>query len=90
MVSYLIVKIYKLKELRASSHLLLNIIKWVYILMTKKRLIALLVSMGFILIALHNLEEKLSWLLQCLNLIGLLMFLSLAYIVVKKIISEQK
>ena len=32
--------------------------------MTKKRLVSLMMSMGFILVALHNLGEKLSFGLQ--------------------------
>ena len=42
----------------------------VFVIMTKKRLVSLMMSMGFILVALHNFGEKLNFGLQCLNLIG--------------------
>ena len=47
--------------------------------MTKKRLLSLMMSMGFVLVALHNLGENLSFGLQCLNIIGLCLF-SLSYV----------
>ena len=53
--------------------------------MTKKRLVSLMMSMGFILVALHNLGEKLSFGLQCLNLIGLCLFLFLMCTIIKDI-----
>ena len=57
----------------------------VFVLMTKKRLVSLMMSMGFILVALHNLGEKLSFGLQCLNLIGLCLFLFLTCKIFKDI-----
>ena len=56
--------------------------------MTKKRLVSLMMSMGFILVALHNLGEKLSFGLQCLNLIGLCLFLFLMCTIIKDIRSD--
>lgn len=57
--------------------------------MTKKRLVPLMMSMGFILVALHNLGEKLSFGLQCLNLIGLSLFLFLMCTIIKDIRSDE-
>ncbi|CCB94055.1 hypothetical membrane protein [Streptococcus salivarius CCHSS3] len=57
--------------------------------MTKKRLVSLMMSMGFILVALHNLGEKLSFGLQCLNLIGLCLFLFLMCTIIKDIKSDK-
>ncbi|AIY21771.1 hypothetical protein AWB63_07815 [Streptococcus salivarius] len=61
----------------------------VFVLMTKKRLVSLMMSMGFILVALHNLGEKLSFRLQCLNLIGLCLFLFLMCTIIKDIRSDK-
>ena len=57
--------------------------------MTKKHLVSLMMSMGFILVALHNLGEKLSFGLQCLNLIGLCLFLFLMCTIIKDIRSDK-
>ena len=61
----------------------------VFVLMTKKRLVSLMMSMGFVLVALHNLGEKLSFGLQCLNIIGLCLFLFLICTVIKYIRSDK-
>ena len=61
----------------------------VFVLMTKKHLVSLMMSMGFILVALHNLGEKLSFGLQCLNLIGLCLFLFLMCTIIKDIRSDE-
>ena len=61
----------------------------VFVIMTKKRLVSLMMSMGFVLVALHNLGEKLSFGLQCLNLIGLCLFLFLMCTVIKDIRADK-
>ena len=61
----------------------------VFVLMTKKRLLSLMMSMGFVLVALHNLGEKLSFGLQCLNLIGLCLFLFLMCTIIEDIRSDK-
>ena len=61
----------------------------VFVIMTKKRLVSLMMSMGFILVALHNFGEKLNFGLQCLNLIGLCLFLFLMCTVIKDIRSDK-
>ena len=61
----------------------------VFVLMTKKRLVSLMMSMGFIFVALHNLGEKLNFGLQCLNLIGLCLFLFLMCTIIKDIRSDK-
>ena len=61
----------------------------VFVLMTKKRLVSLMMAMGFILVALHNLGEKLSFGLQCLNFIGLCLFLFLMCTIIKDIRSDE-
>lgn len=61
----------------------------VFVLMTKKRLLSLMMSMGFVLVALHNLGEKLSFGLQCLNFIGLCLFLFLMCTIIKDIRSDE-
>ena len=61
----------------------------VFVLMTKKRLLSLMMSMGFVLVALHNFGEKLNFGLQCLNLIGLCLFLFLMCTVIKDIRSDK-
>ena len=61
----------------------------VFVLMTKKRLVSLMMSMGFILVALHNLGEKLNFGLQCLNIIGLCLFLFLMCAIIKDIRSDK-
>ena len=57
--------------------------------MTKKRLVSLMMSMGFILVALHNLGEKLNFGLRCLNIIGLCLFLFLMCTIIKDIRSDK-
>ena len=57
--------------------------------MTKKRLVSLMMSMGFILVAVHNLGEKLSWGLQCLNIIGMFFFIFLVLTIIKDIRSDE-
>lgn len=57
--------------------------------MTKKRLVSLMMSMGFILVALHNLGEKLNFGLQCLNIIGLCLFLFPMCAIIKDIRSDK-
>ena len=61
----------------------------VFVLMTKKRLLSLMMSMGFVLVALHNLGEKLNFGLQCLNIIGLCLFLFLMCTIIKDIRSDK-
>ena len=61
----------------------------VFVLMTKKHLVSLMMSMGFILVALHNLGEKLNFGLQCLNIIGLCLFLFLMCTIIKDIRSDK-
>lgn len=61
----------------------------VFVIMTKKRLVSLMMSMGFVLVALHNLGEKLSFGLQCLNFIGLCLFLFLMCTIIKDIRSDE-
>ena len=60
-----------------------------FVIMTKKRLVSLMMSMGFVLVALHNFGEKLNFGLQCLNLIGLCLFLFLMCTVIKDIMSDK-
>lgn len=61
-----------------------------FVIMTKKRLVSLMMSMGFVLVAaLHNFGEKLNFGLQCLNLIGLCLFLFLMCTVIKDIRSDK-
>ena len=60
-----------------------------FVIMTKKRLVSLMMSMGFVLVALHNFGEKLNFGLQCLNLIGLCLFLFLMCTVIKDIGSDK-
>ena len=60
-----------------------------FVIMTKKRLVSLMMSMGFVLVALHNFGEKLNFGLQCLNLIGLCLFLFLMFTVIKDIRSDK-
>ena len=57
--------------------------------MTKKRLVSLMMSMGFILVAVHNLGEKLSFGLQCLNIIGMFLFIFLVFTIIKDIRSDE-
>lgn len=57
--------------------------------MTKKRLVSLMMSMGFILVAVHNLGEKLSWGFQCLNIIGMFLFIFLVLTIIKDIRSDK-
>ena len=57
--------------------------------MTKKRLVSLMMSMGFILVAVHNLGEKLSWGLQCLNITGMFLFIFLVFTIIKDIRSDE-
>lgn len=61
----------------------------VFVIMTKKRLVSLMMSMGFVLVALHNFGEKLNFGLQCLNLIGLCLFLFLMCTVINDIRSDK-
>ena len=61
----------------------------VFVLMTKKRLVSLMMSMGFILVAVHNLGEKLSWGLQCLNITGMFLFIFLVFTIIKDIRSDE-
>ena len=60
-----------------------------FVIMTKKRLVSLMMSMGFVLVALHNFGEKLNFGLQCLNLIGLCLFLFLMCTDIKDIRSDK-
>ena len=60
-----------------------------FVIMTKKRLVSLMMSMGFVLVALHNFGEKLNFGLQCLNLIGLCLFLFLMCTVIKDIRADK-
>ena len=57
--------------------------------MTKKHLVSLMMSMGFILVAVHNLGEKLSWGLQCLNITGMFLFIFLVFTIIKDIRSDE-
>ena len=61
----------------------------VFVIMTKKRLVSLMMSMGFILVAVHNLGEKLSWGFQCLNIIGMFLFIFLVLTIIKDIRSDK-
>ncbi len=57
--------------------------------MTKKRLVSLMMSIGFVLVALHNLGEKLSFGLQCLNITGMFLFIFLVFTIIKDIRSDE-
>ena len=61
----------------------------VFVIMTKKRLVSLMMSMGFILVAVHNLGEKLRWGFQCLNIIGMFLFIFLVLTIIKDIRSDK-
>lgn len=58
--------------------------------MIKKQLISLIICIGFIAVGLYNLGRNLSWELQILNLIGLLVFVYLAYVMVKRLMKAKK